>query len=186
MPDITDETLEAIEAQLGADDGDEVTLFKTKGAKSYSIITEKGKRIPFMQGRFWTSDKEDIEYLQKLADNGECGIYVDPEEPVIDVKNCTPELVARKRHRREIIAALKKANQAVKVNPGNSTQTKSVQHVGEAIDSAAKEAKTVETPVANVVKAQPIAGSGQSAIKAAIAAKEAKGTEDREAEGSGS
>lgn len=167
MTEITDDTLETIESQLGESDGEEVTLFKTKNAKPYSIITPKGKKIPFMRGRFWTSDVEDQEYLQGLADRHECGIYVDPEEPTIDINNSTPELIARKRYRRQIIAELKKANQAKRVNPGNSVQTKTVQHVGEEVSEGAAPAKVVTT-APEVVKAQPVTGSPQAAVKAAI------------------
>ena len=170
MTEITDETLEELESQLGEDDGEEVTLFKTKDGKSYSIVTPQGKKIPFMQGRFWTSNPDDQEYLQGLANRRECGIIIDPDEPTIDIKNSTPELVARKRYRREIIAELKKANQAKRVNPGNSVQTKAVQHVGEepVSASAGADVAKVSNPVASVVKAQTVTASPQEAVKAAI------------------
>lgn len=72
-----------------------VTLFKnTHGSVN---VVRKGKVFPFNSGRFWTSNKEDQELLKKIAEAGEQGVYIDPQEPDIDPTAASPMEVLRRK-----------------------------------------------------------------------------------------
>lgn len=98
----------------------EVTLFKNHHG-NVSIASGMGVQ-GFMgsEGRFWTTDKALEKHLTKLAEAGEFGIYIDPNEPIVDT-NVTDPMEALKAK------IIKEAQQQGKLGgilpPSESVQT---------------------------------------------------------------
>lgn len=95
----------------------EVTLFKNHHG-TVQVCTTKGT-FPFVAGRFFTTDEELEKHFKILAERGEHGIYIDPQEKTIDPNAATPMEALKKK----IIAE----HEAAKQLGGNSGITESEQ-----------------------------------------------------------
>lgn len=89
-----------------------VTLFKNSHG-NVQVALPSGIVIPFMldpgtgQGRYFTSNKKIERELNLAVENdNEFGIYIDPQEPVIDVNAATPLEQLEKKLRAKIMAEL--------------------------------------------------------------------------------
>lgn len=80
----------------------EVTLFKTHCGHCH-VVTNFGN-FQFVAGRYFTENKQHEEKLKKLAETGEFGIYIDPQEPSVDPKAATPADTLRKKIIEEFLA----------------------------------------------------------------------------------
>lgn len=73
----------------------EVTLFKNHYG-TVQVASTVGV-FPFVSGRFFTTDKNVEAHFKKLAENGEHGIYIDPQEATVDPDAATPMDMLRKK-----------------------------------------------------------------------------------------
>lgn len=83
----------------------EVTLFKNVHG-NVQVVTTFGT-YPFVGGRFFTTDKEVEEKLKKLAERGEHGLFIDPNEPTVDPDAATPMDALKKKIIAEHMASLR-------------------------------------------------------------------------------
>lgn len=115
-----------------------VTLFKNRKGP-VNVATPKGERIKFAGGMYFTHDKRIEDYLKELAENKECGVYIDPNQPSIDTDAMTPHdmlkaKIIREYEEEKVKAA--RANAATQVNPGNSVQGNPQQSVANTTHTA--------------------------------------------------
>lgn len=78
-----------------------VPLFKNR--KGNVAVIRNDMRFNFNSGRYFTSNKKEIELLLLLAEHGEQGVYIDPKEPDIDTEAATPMAVLRKKFYKEFL-----------------------------------------------------------------------------------
>ena len=104
-----------------------VTLFKNSHG-NVQVALPSGIVIPFMldpgtgQGRYFTSNKKiERELSQAVENDNEFGIYIDPQEPVIDVNAATPLEQLEKKLRAKIMAELQAGGKLI--DAGISTQS---------------------------------------------------------------
>lgn len=90
----------------------EVTLFKNMNGNC-NVALKSGNVVPFVQaqvgggpGQFFTTNKKLIQELTAAAQEGEFGVFVDPNEATIDPDAATPLQQMEKRIRAEIMAEL--------------------------------------------------------------------------------
>lgn len=80
-----------------------VTLFKNVHGNVNACL-RTGETVAFVQGKFFTQNKSLQRALQAAVDNdNEFGIYVDAEEPNIDINAATPLEQLRKKLRQELL-----------------------------------------------------------------------------------
>ena len=79
-----------------------VTLFKIRTLGS--IVLEDGTLIAFANKQYYTEDKEIIARLERAAQKAEFGVFIDPNEPTIDMDAATPMERLRAEIRKEIMA----------------------------------------------------------------------------------
>lgn len=105
-----------------------VTLFKNRNGNCGVAVTMPNNvvvTVPFVSGKFFTTDTRLEAALQDLADHNEMGIYVDVKEADIDPLCATPMEQMRRKVRDELIAEMK-ANGEMTKDFGVSAQ-KSIQ-----------------------------------------------------------
>jgi len=83
----------------------ELTLFKSR-ADVMGYAFRSGKTVHFLQGRYATSAKDEIEELTKECENGHPTFFIDPNEKVIDSARMDPISVLREQIRKEELAKL--------------------------------------------------------------------------------
>lgn len=88
-----------------------VPLFKQARGNA-SIVLPNGRKIMFANGRYFTEEEEVYSVLLKMAKTKEAGVFVDPNEPEIDMFAATPLEQERKRIRAELLRELR-ANPAL-------------------------------------------------------------------------
>ena len=79
-----------------------VPLFKIRMLGS--IVLEDGTLIAFANKQYYTEDKEVIARLQRAAQKAEFGVFIDPNEPTIDMDAATPMERLRAEIRKELLA----------------------------------------------------------------------------------
>lgn len=150
----------------------EVTLFKNIHGRVNAALAN-GVTVSFIDGKFFTTDTRLENYLQRCAEHGEHGIYVDANEPTIDPNAATPEERMEKKLRAKILAEL--AEEGKLIDAGSSEQPKlvmttSAQVAGGAESSLQSQALAEmkeATDVANVdADGQPVPAEGQEASPA--------------------
>ena len=92
-----------------------LTLFKNIKASTV-VYSPLGFPLTFADGKYYTTNKKHEEYLQELAELGDCGVYIDPEEPTIE--SDTTLIVTGSTIPRDQTVV----NKAPRVSPGNSLQ----------------------------------------------------------------
>lgn len=105
-----------------------VTLFKNRnGNCGVAVNMPKGVvvTVPFVSGKFFTTDARLEAALQELADHNEMGIYVDTKESDIDPLCATPMEQMKRKVREEVLAEMRASGQLLK-DAGTSDQ-KSIQ-----------------------------------------------------------
>lgn len=148
----------------------EYTLFKMRGNKYCNIATPDGILLRFVNGRFFSSDKKIIKYVQSLVDSNECGIYIDPEESTVDTNDLSPDAALRRRIRAEILAEQKKAMIAPTVHPGNSVSGPQNRGAANTVSSAvAQPLQSVEDTVLEVPVMDIVSGDQTQTVGVGIA-----------------
>lgn len=99
----------------------EVTLFKNINGRVNAALAN-GQTVAFIDGKFFTTDKRLEDFLQRCAEHGEHGIYVDANEPTIDPAAATPEERMEKKIRAKILAEL--AEEGKLIDAGTSDAPK--------------------------------------------------------------
>lgn len=99
----------------------EVTLFKNIHGRVNAALAN-GVTVSFIDGKFFTTDQRLEKVLQRCAEHGEHGIYVDANEPTIDPNAATPEERMEKKLRAKILAEL--AGEGKLIDGGTSEQPK--------------------------------------------------------------
>jgi hypothetical protein len=79
-----------------------VPLFKIRTLGS--IVLEDGTLIAFANKQYYTEDKEIIARLERAAQKAEFGVFIDPNEPTIDMDAATPMERLRAEIRKELMA----------------------------------------------------------------------------------
>lgn len=105
-----------------------VTLFKNSHGNCGCPVTMPGGAIitvPFVSGKFFTTDTRLEAVLNQLAEHREMGIYVDTKESDIDPECATPIEQMKRKLREELIAEMKASGEMSK-DFGTSDQ-KSIQ-----------------------------------------------------------
>lgn len=141
-----------------------VTLFKNRFG-AVNVSTPKGEVLKFAAGRFFTQDKAHEEYLKKLAEGNESGVYIDKNEPTVDTENLDPMAAIKAKMRAEIEAEIRsgKINQAAKSQPGNYDQATLQNSTQNTMGTAAP----AGTPVAKAQETVKVDGeTGDAAPKA--------------------
>ena len=137
-------------------------LFKNRKG-SVNIVTDNGYRINFAQGVYHTANKDHIEYLEKLVENNECGVYIDPDEPEINTEEQSPEARLRAKIKLEIEAEYRSGIRPIpKVEDSTSEQANLASSAQTAAQASAR-------PNPAPVKAANVTGDPGAAIKAALA-----------------
>lgn len=88
----------------------EVTLFKNSHGNCAVVVTMPTgavEIVPFVSGKFFTTNKVLEEVLLKASETREFGVYVDKNETSIDPEYATPMDQMRKKVRDELIAQVK-------------------------------------------------------------------------------
>jgi hypothetical protein len=88
----------------------EVTLFKNSHGNCAVVVTLPTgavETVPFVSGKFFTTNKVLESVLLKAAETREFGVYVDKNETSIDPEYATPMDQMRKKIRDELIAQMK-------------------------------------------------------------------------------
>lgn len=100
-----------------------VTLFKNIHGNCGCAINVGGSvvTVPFVSGKFFTTDKRLAAALEDLAEHREMGIYVDANESNIDPECATPMDQMKRKLREEILAEMKAAGELTK-DAGTSSQ----------------------------------------------------------------
>jgi hypothetical protein len=80
-------------------------LFKSR-ADTMGYVFKSGKAAHFMQGRYATSDKKEIEELTEECEAGHHNFYIDSDEPEIDSNAMDPIAVLREKIRKEELAKI--------------------------------------------------------------------------------
>jgi hypothetical protein len=150
-----------------------VTLFKNRYGP-VNVSTPKGKVLKFAAGRYFTTDKTDMEYLKELAETGQSGVFIDKSEPEVDTENLDPMAAIKAKMRAEIEADIKagRHNMAAPNASGNYEQ-KALQNstqntMGTAAPSGTPVAKAQETvAAAEAVKVSGNATEAEETTKAA-------------------
>lgn len=83
-----------------------VPLFKQAKGNA-TVVLPNGRKIMFANGRYFTEETEIIETLVRMAKTKEAGVFIDPQEPDVDMFAATPLEQERKRIRRELLAELR-------------------------------------------------------------------------------
>lgn len=105
-----------------------VTLFKNSHGNCGCPVTMSTGAVitvPFVSGKFFTTDVRLEKALTELAVNREMGIYIDTKEPDIDPECATPMEQMKRKMREEILAEMKASGELTK-DFGTSDQ-KSIQ-----------------------------------------------------------
>lgn len=88
-----------------------VTLFKNHHG-NVNVVLPSCRTVPFLldpetnQGKFFTADVKLQRELQWAAEEGEFGIFIDPNEPTIDMNAATPMEQLEKKIRAKIMAEM--------------------------------------------------------------------------------
>lgn len=88
----------------------EVTLFKNSHGNCAVVVTMPTgavETVPFVSGKFFTTNKVLEKVLLQAAETREFGVYVDKNETSIDPEYATPMDQMRKKVRDELIAQMK-------------------------------------------------------------------------------
>lgn len=133
----------------------EVTLFKNR-LPNCAVILADGKKIMFVNHRFFTTDREVETKLRKCAETKEFGIYIDANDGKIDPNAASPMEVLRKKHIEEFLAAEKLKTKSSEYSSGG---TEGLQNT------------SVNTQSSEVTggKAPPPTNSSQAKLAAALA-----------------
>lgn len=83
----------------------QVTLFKNMFG-NVNIILKSTKMVSFINGKFFTTDTKLEAELMKAVEDGEFGVYIDPNESEIDPQYATPMDQLKKKLRDEIRAEM--------------------------------------------------------------------------------
>lgn len=153
----------------------ELTLFKNRKGR-VNVASPDGQLLKFTNGMFFTHNKDHEEFLKKCAERKECGVYIDPNQPTIDLDAMSPHDMLRAKIIREYEedkAKAARANAAPAVNPGDTTPSNPQQSVANTTHTAtpqvtppqAKQQQETSTAKVKVPEALEAAKSGEAASK---------------------
>jgi predicted HicB family RNase H-like nuclease len=109
------------------------------------VFDETGRMIIFYNGKHITTIQRDIDFLQKMVDDNDAYVFVDPNEVEVDTEELTEEGRIAKL-KREAIAEFLAAQAAAAKHSSTSTEGKlnvgTTEHLMKevAVDAAEKEA----------------------------------------------
>jgi hypothetical protein len=119
-------------------------VFKNR-IQNARVFDETGRMIIFYNGKHITTIKRDIDFLQKMVDEGDAYVFVDPKEVEVDTEDLTDEGRIAKL-KREAIAEFLASQKAAATHSSTSTEGKlnvgTTEHLMKevAVDAVEKEA----------------------------------------------
>lgn len=90
--------------------------------KSCKMVTESGRTISFVDGRYVTDVQDEIDYLQKEIALGSGYLSIIPGQEVMTSSQLDPMQVLRAKFREELLAELAAGTAANKGKDGGSTE----------------------------------------------------------------
>lgn len=100
----------------------QVTLFKNMFG-NVNIVLKSTKLVSFINSKFFTTDTKLEAELLKAVEDGEFGVYIDPQESEIDPQYATPMDQMKKKLREDLLAEIAAGKvQGYAVDGGTYTQ----------------------------------------------------------------
>ena len=109
-----------------------VPLFKHRKTH-VKVVGPSNRTYAFTNHQYFTVNEAEIAELNKLATTGQCGIYIDENQPTIDTEAATPMALLEKSIKQKLLEDL--AQQGRLVDPSTSDQSAGLERVTSTADS---------------------------------------------------